>query len=318
MNSLSVVFAHDDNFGIGKDNTLPWHLSSELKWFSSLTKGKNKERAGKHNVVIMGKNTFLSLPEDFKPLPGRINIVLSRDPIKTSTIISSAYTNEQLSRIVDAPGVYVRESLDDALKWCENNSHIVYDVFVIGGAQLISEAIPRIRTDYVYVTHVSGDFNCDIKMCDVTMNYIYDDLYACEQRGVDHDAHKYVTTKYQVNLPEGDTVENEGMKMAFRKAEKLISESKARSNASRWDALEKLGEELEVGLEDSAVDHPAHYSPGVYEAIKVIEAWDLGFCLGNTVKYVARAGKKDPTKEIEDLEKAKWYLERHIQYLKQK
>ena len=62
------------------------------------------------------------------------------------------------------------------------------------------------------------------------------------------------------------------------------------------------------------VDHPAHYGgeSNPYEAIKVIEAWDLDFCLGNVVKYLSRAGKKDPSKEIEDLEKALWYLNRRI------
>jgi hypothetical protein len=64
----------------------------------------------------------------------------------------------------------------------------------------------------------------------------------------------------------------------------------------------------------SEVDHPTHYGGDVpYEAIKVIEAWGLGFCLGNAVKYISRAGKKDPSKEIEDLEKALWYLRRHIE-----
>lgn len=66
------------------------------------------------------------------------------------------------------------------------------------------------------------------------------------------------------------------------------------------------------------VNHPEHYG-GVdnpYEAIKVIEAWELSFNLGNTVKYISRVGKKDPNKLIEDLEKAKWYLEREIQKLK--
>lgn len=71
-------------------------------------------------------------------------------------------------------------------------------------------------------------------------------------------------------------------------------------------------------MKTESVVHPPHYG-GVdnpYEAIKVIVAWELGFCLGNTVKYISRAGKKDPAKEIEDLEKAKFYLEYHIKELK--
>jgi hypothetical protein len=60
------------------------------------------------------------------------------------------------------------------------------------------------------------------------------------------------------------------------------------------------------------VDHPAHYggADNPYEAIKVIEAWGLGFCLGNCVKYISRAGKKGDA--IEDLRKARWYLDREI------
>jgi hypothetical protein len=69
--------------------------------------------------------------------------------------------------------------------------------------------------------------------------------------------------------------------------------------------------------EKESVNHPDHYGgeENTYEAIKVIEAWELGFSLGNTVKYISRSGKKNPDKEIEDLKKAKWYLKREIQRL---
>lgn len=63
------------------------------------------------------------------------------------------------------------------------------------------------------------------------------------------------------------------------------------------------------------VDHPAHYggADNPYEAIKVIEAWGLGFCLGNTVKYISRAGKKGSA--VEDLQKARWYIDRELMRL---
>lgn len=63
------------------------------------------------------------------------------------------------------------------------------------------------------------------------------------------------------------------------------------------------------------VNHPSHYGgkDNPYEAIKVIEAWKLGFCLGNTVKYISRAGRKESTTELEDLEKALWYLNREVE-----
>ena len=66
-----------------------------------------------------------------------------------------------------------------------------------------------------------------------------------------------------------------------------------------------------------SVNHPTHYGgeDNTYEAIKVIEAWGLDFCLGNVVKYISRAGKKDPNKELEDLKKAVWYLNRRIEQI---
>lgn len=64
-----------------------------------------------------------------------------------------------------------------------------------------------------------------------------------------------------------------------------------------------------------AVHHPKYYASGKVEVIEGIEAWDLGFHLGNTVKYCARAGKKDPSKTVEDLRKAAWYLARKIELL---
>lgn len=69
-----------------------------------------------------------------------------------------------------------------------------------------------------------------------------------------------------------------------------------------------------VTREASNVDHPNHYNKGRFEVIEVIEDWDLNFSLGNTIKYIARAKHKG--KEIEDLEKAMWYLSREIERVK--
>ena len=69
--------------------------------------------------------------------------------------------------------------------------------------------------------------------------------------------------------------------------------------------------------ESDPVNRPAHYTDGKIEVIDFIEDKKLGFCLGNAIKYISRAGKKDPSKEIEDLNKAKWYIERRIKELEE-
>lgn len=76
----------------------------------------------------------------------------------------------------------------------------------------------------------------------------------------------------------------------------------------RGRGLPNLSSEIEK------VDHPQHYGgkDNPHETIKCIEAWGLGYALGNATKYISRAGKKDPLTEVEDLRKAMWYLEHHL------
>lgn len=66
------------------------------------------------------------------------------------------------------------------------------------------------------------------------------------------------------------------------------------------------------------VNHPAHYKFSAIEVIDALEAWDLPFHLANVIKYVARAGRKSADTLLNDLEKARWYLDRYINFLKAK
>lgn len=65
-----------------------------------------------------------------------------------------------------------------------------------------------------------------------------------------------------------------------------------------------------------SVNHPSHYGGDTtYECIKVIEAWEMDFCLGNALKYICRAGRKGSSSTLEDLQKAQWYIERKLKQL---
>jgi hypothetical protein len=80
--------------------------------------------------------------------------------------------------------------------------------------------------------------------------------------------------------------------------------------------LPPQGKDEEMGeAKTEKVDHPQHYKPGTYEVINVIEAYELGFHLGNTIKYVLRAGNKPGEPSIDDLKKARWYLDRKIEQI---
>ena len=82
-------------------------------------------------------------------------------------------------------------------------------------------------------------------------------------------------------------------------------------------ALKLIDGEWNNEPSNDPVNRPAHYTDGKIEVIDFIEDKKLGFCLGNAVKYISRAGKKDPTKEVEDLKKARWYIDRRIKEIQE-
>jgi len=112
---------------IGRDNRLLWQLPEDLKRFKRITDG---------HPVVMGRKTWESLPEKFRPLPGRTNIVVSRQ------------------HDFAASGATVVHSLDDALAWAETAPG-AEEVFIIGGAQLYAAALPY--ADRLYLTSVNDD-----------------------------------------------------------------------------------------------------------------------------------------------------------------
>lgn len=136
---FSVIVACSLNGGIGLNNKIPWYIPDELKYFKHVTTSCPQ---GLMNIVIMGKNTWNSLPK--KPLPNRINIIVS------STL--------QLTHLHN--NTHIASSLDDALSLCSkfNNIHKIY---VIGGYQLYNEALNHSQCENVYVTHILKHVVCD-------------------------------------------------------------------------------------------------------------------------------------------------------------
>jgi dihydrofolate reductase / thymidylate synthase len=140
MKSFSIIAAFDSQYGIGKKGQLPWHIASDLKRFKDITTAVTNP--AKMNAVIMGRKTWESLPQKFCPLPGRVNLVLSKE---------------------GKPGlpaeVLCFQSLDNALSQLPSSN--IENVFVIGGAQIYALAITHPSCQKLYVTHVQGEYGCD-------------------------------------------------------------------------------------------------------------------------------------------------------------
>jgi len=124
---ISIIAAVSDDLGIGKDNDLLWHIPEDLRRFKRLTTGK---------AVIMGKRTWESLPK--KPLPGRMNIVLTDIPGECIDCSVTAY------------------SVEEALTKCDG----IDEVFIIGGGSVYRQFMEV--ADRLYITHVHSNRPADI------------------------------------------------------------------------------------------------------------------------------------------------------------
>ena len=122
---LSLIVAVAENGVIGRDNTLPWHIPEDLRYFKQITSGK---------TVVMGRKTFQSIG---RPLPNRTNIVITRD------------------KDFSAEGVLVAHSLDEALAKGGDG-----EILVIGGSSLFAETLPR--ADRFYLTEIKRAYEGDV------------------------------------------------------------------------------------------------------------------------------------------------------------
>ena len=133
---INLIYARAANGVIGKDNAMPWHLPEDLAHFRRWTQGC---------PVIMGRATWDSLPPKFRPLPGRLNLVLTRDATRAQTIATA--------------GAVAMASLQAALDHCARLQPPPADVWVMGGAQIYAQALPLAQR--AVVTEIDHAFDGD-------------------------------------------------------------------------------------------------------------------------------------------------------------
>ena len=146
---ISLIVACDIKGGIAKDGQIPWHYPQELKYFSKIT--STTQDPTKINAIIMGRKTWDSLPR--KPLPNRINIIISRDISRKEK---------------PSDNVVWSQSMEEAVKYVKSNSQIE-DTYVIGGESIYSYVInnhysQNMRGYHIhrlYYTEIHHDFQCD-------------------------------------------------------------------------------------------------------------------------------------------------------------
>lgn len=141
MARFSIVVAADEAGGIGKNGRLPWRLAGDMAYFKRLTTGP--PAPGLRNAVIMGRKTWESIPDRFRPLSGRINIVISRN--------ASLPLPADVSRV---------EDFDRALAAIDTIPDVGH-TFVIGGGEVFRQSITHPDLQSVYLTRVYTTLDCD-------------------------------------------------------------------------------------------------------------------------------------------------------------
>ena len=143
MRNFSIVVAVDAKGGIGKEGGLPWHLPADLKYFRDLTSAAAE---GALNAVIMGRTTWDSIPEKFRPLSRRLNVVLTRQTgLEFPSGVLSAQDFPQAFDAIEKASI--RQPIDK--------------IFVIGGSQVFRTALSYRECTTLYVTQIDRSFPCD-------------------------------------------------------------------------------------------------------------------------------------------------------------
>ena len=144
---ITAIAAINSDYGIGLNGGIPWKIPEDLEFFKKQT---TESISGKPNVVIMGRKTWESLPK--KPLPDRINVVLSKNPLPDSCF--GARTRDLHDKVINL------QSVDSVLVWLQTNRKIYENVFIIGGSQVYKDFLPYCQE--VILTEIKNGFECDV------------------------------------------------------------------------------------------------------------------------------------------------------------
>ena len=159
----SIIVATTIDGGIGLNGKIPWYLKDDMEYFKFQT---TYSRMGCVNAVIMGRNTWESLPEKVRPLANRINIIVSE---------SYYLDKEKMDEFAQMKDVYVVPTLNNAHAKIKE-MHNVDKIFVIGGERLYKEALADHRYNKLLLTLIDIDVKCNtyfpLKLLDKRYNYI--------------------------------------------------------------------------------------------------------------------------------------------------
>jgi len=203
---MNLIVAIDKKRGIGLDNKIPWHFKDDLRYFKKITL---------NSVVIMGRNTWESLPSAYKPLEKRYNIVVS--------------TTKQTKDGED----FLAKSFEEALK---HSKTIKTPIFIIGGSRLYKETLCHPECEKVFITYVNGNYNCDVFFPNLPSHYM---LKSFEKIG------KLTFTMYE------RTTQEHPEKLYVKALSNIINNGNSRNDRTKIGTKSLFGMQFRYPLLDS-------------------------------------------------------------------
>jgi dihydrofolate reductase len=162
----ALIVAMDSQRGIGKNNDLMWHLPKDMRFFKDTTQGQ---------IVVMGRKNYESIPEKYRPLPNRLNVVLTRN------------------KDFNAPDCLVFHSLEACLTYFKEETERT--VFIIGGGEIYRMALASNIIDEMFITHVNHHYDAETFFAAFDENIWESQVILEQEKDAQHEA-SFTVKKY--------------------------------------------------------------------------------------------------------------------------
>lgn len=260
--NINLIVAHtfkktpNGQYGIGIKNKLPWNIKDDLIHFKKITTLVPNDKNIKYvNAVVMGRKTWDSLPSNYKPLPNRINIIITRQDLNINnknTIISDWENFE--SSIINYQDKYNSENIENIM---------INEIFIIGGQQIYNLALKTKRISKLYITEVYKNIQCDTFINDY-LNKDHTDIninkFALSEvskfKSVDENIYRFLTYYNiknfdNVKLPCNITWINREEKEYLKVMNDILENGIEREDRTGTGTISTFGNQLKFNLRDT-------------------------------------------------------------------
>ena len=240
---FSIITALEyKNNGIGINNNLPWNIKKDLQYFKNITTLVNKDEKIEYiNTVIMGYKTWESIPEKYKPLNNRINIIITNKTKKSNNkFIIYIKWLELTQTIIDFNNQKFK---------CGNKIYQINKNFIIGGQTIYNLALKSLTINSIYITEIYNKYNCDRFFPDYKENFVLTNISSFQKEN--NDYFRFLIYKNKNIILENEKWINIEEKNYLENMNNILTKGIKRSDRTGTGTLSLFGLQLKYNLQDT-------------------------------------------------------------------